>query len=230
MIYTEVVLLKENPHLLQALFVGCNHLTTTFYDKNNMKLLDFFKSWTKPNSKKNVANSMIHTKKEWDMSSQKITYNSTTTLSDVLNFIRDNSNQLGIYLINGASDNEIEHFEKYKMVLPDDFVKLYKFSNGFETDEDIFRLIPLDEILNNEKDDYLISNNSFHFTEYMIYCDMWTVDINPKNRNDYRIYNKVDDIVFLTTSIAEFLIIFINKGLYEGLYQWREDIKAIEAP
>ena len=193
-----------------------------------MKLHDLFKSWIKPTSKGVEANSNLHTKQDWNESSEKFTYNSTTTLSSILDFIRDNSNQLGIHSISGASDNEIEHFEQNKMVLPDDFVILYKFSNGFETDQDIFRLIPLDEILNNEKDDYLISDNSFHFTEYMIYSDIWTVDINPQNKNDYRIYNKADDIVFLTNSMTEFLATFINKGIYEGLYQWRENIKAIE--
>lgn len=144
----------------------------------------------------------------------------------MLDFINDNSTLIGIYLNGGASDAEINHFEQNKFVLPDDFKLLYKFTNGFETDEDIFRLIPLDEIIDNKKDDYLISDYSFHFTEYMIYSDMWTADIDVKIKNSYRIYNKADDVVFLTNSIAEFLITFINKGIYDGLYQWREDIKA----
>jgi hypothetical protein len=54
---------------------------------------------------------------------------------------------------------------------------------------------------------------------------MWTIDINSNNKNEYRIYNKTDNIVFLTNSISEYLSVFINKGIYDGLYEWREEIK-----
>lgn len=192
-----------------------------------MKFFNFLKSKTKINSKETKTNSTLYREQGLSKTNEKFLYYPTTTLSDVLDFVRNNSNELGIYLNNGASDIEIDNFEQNRMALPDDFKLLYKLANGFETDEDIFRLIPLDEILTREKDDdYLISDNSFHFTEYMIYCDMWTVEIDPQNKNDYKIYNKADDVVFLTNSIAEFLATFIDKGIYDGLYQWREDIKS----
>ena len=56
----------------------------------------------------------------------------------------------------------------------------------------------------------------------MIYSDRWTVEINPNDVDNYKIYNKADHIVYLTNSLAEFLCVFINKGIYEGLYEWRE--------
>ena len=139
-----------------------------------------------------------------------------------MTFIKDNTSFVGIELNKPATEDEIEFFESNKIQLPQDFKTMYKFSNGFETDEDLFRLIPLNEIINNGKDSYCISETSFHFTEYMIYCDMWTVEINPKNVDDYRIYNKADNVVYLTNSITEFLCVFINKGIYGGLYEWRE--------
>lgn len=190
-----------------------------------MKLFNFFNFKTKSKVKEIENNLMFHKQESLNISTDKLSYSSSTTIISVLDFIKDNSKRLGVHLNDSASDIDIDQFEQNKMFLPDDFKLLYKFSNGFETDQDIFRLIPLKEIINNKKDDYLISDSSFHFTEYMIYSDMWTVDINLKNKNDYKIYNKADDIIFLTNSIAEFLITFINRGIYDGLYQWRDDIK-----
>ncbi|NMH88697.1 SMI1/KNR4 family protein [Flavivirga algicola] len=153
----------------------------------------------------------------------KIEFNSTMELIDVLNLIKDNESFCGIELNRPATDDEIDLFEASKEIkLPKDFKTIYKFSNGFETDEDLFRLIPLNEIIDNGKDDYCINDNSFHFTEYMIYSDMWTVEINPNDIENYRIYNKAENIVYLTNSLTEFLCVFLNKGIYEGLYEWRE--------
>lgn len=191
-----------------------------------MKLLNFFKPKTKSNNKGIETNFVSHKQELSNTNQDKLLFNSETTLASVLDFINDNSTLLGIQLNSGANDTEIDRFEQNKFVLPDDFKLLYKFTNGFETGQDIFRLIPLDEIIDNKKDDYLISDYSFHFTEYLIYCDMWTADIDVTSKNSYRIYNKADEIVFLTNSIAEFLVTFINRGIYDGLYQWREDIKA----
>ena len=150
----------------------------------------------------------------------KIEINSNVELVEVLNFIKDNLTTRGFELNKPATDNDIEFFERStKIKLPDDFKTLYKFSDGFETEEDLFRLIPLSEIIDNGTDEYCINDNSFHFTEYMIYADMWSVEVNI---NTYKIYNKTDDIVYLSNSLAEFLCVFINKGIYEGLYEWRE--------
>ena len=190
-----------------------------------MKLFNIFKAKTKSKPEIIESNFVSHNAQISPTSGDKFLYTSTTTLSTVLDFIKDNSKELGIYLTDGASEIDIAKFEKNITFLPDDFKSLYKFSNGFETDEDLFRLIPLDEIISKEKDSYLISRTSFHFTEYLIYCDMWTVDVNNENSNSYRIYNKANDTVFLTNSLPEFLATFINRGIYDGLYQWREDIK-----
>ncbi|SHN18715.1 SMI1/KNR4 family protein [Flavobacterium xinjiangense] len=152
-----------------------------------------------------------------------ITYNSSTTLIEVLNYMKENASQLGIQFNQPATEIEIENFKNIKIELPKDFKILYEFCNGFETDDILFRLIPLSEIIEHQKDDYLISDNSFHFTEYLIYCDMWSVEINQENIEDYKIYHKVEDVFVLTNSITEFLCVFINKGVYDGLYPWEEE-------
>lgn len=188
-----------------------------------MKLFDFFRP--KKNSKKTPfdGSSDLGNFEHNRYSKDKITFNSKTTLIDVLTFIKENTSLVGIELNKPATNSEIDLFENSKIKLPQDFKTLYNFSNGFETDEDLFRLIPLNEIIENGNDDYCNGETSFHFAEYMIYSDMWTVEINLNDIENYKVYNKADNIVYLTNSLAEFLCVFINKGIYDGLYQWRED-------
>jgi hypothetical protein len=189
---------------------------------STMKFFNFFKKKTPRTVAQLESNSIENNNEKFDVAEEKIVYNSGTTLLEVLNYIEDNSFKIGIQLNKPATSVEIEAFENRKVKLPDDFKVLYMFSNGFETDHDLFRLIPLDEVVENGLDEgYLISDKSFHFTEYMIYSDMWSVDISNLNVNDYKIYNKTDNVVYLTNSLAEFLCVFINKGIYEGLYEWR---------
>jgi len=187
-----------------------------------MKFFNFFKLKTKKTETQVGKDLNSENYENIKNRKDKIELNLTTKLIDVLTFIKDNSTLVGIELSKPATENEIDFFENSKIKLPQDFKTLYKFSNGFETDEDLFRLIPLNEIIENGEDDYCISDTSFHFTEYMIYSDMWTVEISPNNIEDYKIYNKADNVVYLTNSLAEFICVFINKGIYDGLYEWRE--------
>ena len=191
-----------------------------------MKLFNFFSKKGLKKVAQSDSNLIEKHFEKFDDKKEKIFYNSDTSLLEVLNYIKDNTFNIGIQLNKPATDIEIETFGNQKVALPEDFKLLYKFSNGFETDHDLFRLIPLDEIIENGLDkSYLISDTSFHFTEYMIYSDMWSVDINNTTVNDYRIYNKTDNVLYLTNSLAEFLCVFINKGIYDGLYEWRESNK-----
>ncbi|KJD31044.1 MULTISPECIES: SMI1/KNR4 family protein [Flavobacteriaceae] len=188
-----------------------------------MKFFNFFKLKTKIEEVQISKDSKLPHSDVAKNRIDKIEFNSTTELIEILNFIKNNDVFCGIELSEPATDNDIKFFEtEKKLKLPKDFKTLYKFCNGFETDEDLFRLIPLNEIIDNGKDDYCISDSSFHFTEYMIYSDMWTVEINPANIDNYKIYNKANDIVYLTSSLTEFLCVFLNKGIYDGLYEWRE--------
>jgi len=188
--------------------------------------MKFFKFIGIKNRKKigQIDKSLVENNKDQaGIEKEKFIYSPGTTLFEVLNYIRNNCADIGIRLNKPASNIEIEIFKKQKIELPDDFKLLYQFSNGFETGHDLFRFIPLNEIIENGLDkSYLINDTSFHFSEHMIYSDMWSVDVNKENINSYRIYNKADTVVYLTNSLAEFLCVFINKGIYNGLYEWRE--------
>ena len=147
-------------------------------------------------------------------------------ITDIISKIKSNNTNLGITLYDKVSFEYISHFEKTKGVyLPDDLKMFYSFSNGFETSEDMFRIIPLQEILQNKHDNYTIGQNDFHIAEYMIYCDMWTITISPNDNNEYSIYNKANSTVILTNSFANFLDKFLTGGVFDGLYKWREEIE-----
>jgi len=148
------------------------------------------------------------------------------TITDVIERIQNQRVQLGITLYDKASPNDITTFEKIRQLkLPEDFKTFYNFCNGFESEEDLFRIIPLHEIIESGSSSYLDGENDFHFAEYMIYCDMWSISINDKN-NSYSIYNKTGKVAVLTNSLAEFLNIFLDGGVFDGLYKWQEEIES----
>ncbi|GAB2833218.1 SMI1/KNR4 family protein [Ferruginibacter profundus] len=145
---------------------------------------------------------------------------------DIITQIKTEQNRLDITLNKKATAEEIAHFETIKNIqLPDDFRIFYSFCNGFETNDFMFRIIPLYEIIDNIPDRHLIKKQDFHFAEYMIYSDMWTLSIAPDDKNSYAIYNKMNNVVTLTNYLAEFLKVFITGGVFDGLYTWRERIK-----
>lgn len=146
---------------------------------------------------------------------------------DIITYIQNNKLILRITPYKKASTEEISEFEEVMDIkLPDDFKTFYSFYNGFESHEDMFRIIPLNEIIKRSDDkSYLSNQKDFHFAEYMIYCDVWTLNINSTNNNIYSIYNIAGDIVTLTNSFSEFLSRFLVGGVFSGLYNWREEIK-----
>jgi hypothetical protein len=129
-----------------------------------------------------------------------------------------------ITLFPPASLRELTEFEdRLNCPLPDDFRTFYLFCNGFESAEDIFRIVPLDEITDRLAQ---YTPNSFDFGEYMTYCDMWTIEINPSDANDYRISNRGERCRLLTDFLSEFLDRFLAGGVFEngGLYDWHGEV------
>jgi hypothetical protein len=125
-----------------------------------------------------------------------------------------------------ADETLIQVLEKeYNINLPEDFKYFYRFTDGFEMGEDIFNMIPLDEMIDNSKDDKCPS-----IAEYMIYSDMWHLEINADNPNLYEIYvlDYDSEKIVLTNSLAEFIARFLKGGVFEkkGLYAWKDEIKA----
>jgi len=136
----------------------------------------------------------------------------------------DKDNPFGIYP--GASDDVIERFEKKMGVkLPDDFRKFYKFTDGTTADEYMFRIIPLGEIMENSEQEgfQTAPGQEFDFAEYMIYSDTWTLNIDKNNHNNYIIGTR--GRIDYTNSLVEFLVRYIDGGLYEGLLEWENEIK-----
>jgi hypothetical protein len=111
---------------------------------------------------------------------------------------------------------------EYGVTLPDDFKELYRFSDGFETVKNIFNMIPLAEIINNK------THQSLYIAEYMIYSNMWLLEINPFDCNDYKIVVEANsNRIILTNSLAEFINCFLKGGVYDpgGLYDWQEEVE-----
>ena len=126
----------------------------------------------------------------------------------------------------GAGEALIKDVENaYGFELPQDFKSFYRFTNGFEMDEDIFNMIPLGEMIGNSKDDKHPS-----IAEYMIYSDMWHLEINTDDPDRYEIYviDYDSEKMVLTNSLAEFIARFLKGGVFEigGLYAWKDEVKA----
>lgn len=130
-----------------------------------------------------------------------------------------------IRLHSGASEAMLKEAEIiYGKVWPEDFRTLYRFSNGFETDEDLFNMVRIDEIIENKKQ----YSDDLYIAEYMIYSDRWGLDISLQNPNDYQITNltRSGTTITLTRALAEFIHRFVQGGVFEagGLYDWHEEI------
>jgi len=145
-------------------------------------------------------------------------------INDIIEVLRTKHRDYGTKLYPAASIGQMETFEHtFKLYLPDDIKEFYRFCNGFESNENLFRIIPLDEITSNT-DNY--EPYCFYIAEYMIYCDMWSVKLEPENKNDYNIFNEGKKYRVLTKLFAGFLERFLAGGVFDrgGLYDWHEEI------
>ena len=132
-----------------------------------------------------------------------------------------------------ATQQLIDEFQlQTGILLPDELKYFYRECNGFQSAEDLFRIIPLDEALETRSLDiaeYQLQSNQFYLAEYLIYCDMWTIEIDSNYPNTYKILGGTDGSVptVLTCSFAEFLTRFLKGGVFDdgGLYKLREEIR-----
>lgn len=110
-----------------------------------------------------------------------------------------------------ASKSDIELFERsMQLTLPDDLKLLYSLCSGF--DIEMFRIVPLSETLQYASE---LEKGQLYLAEYMIYSDIWIVEVNSGGKN-YEIKNDGKSAKKFD-SIAGFLSAFLDKGLY-GLY------------
>ena len=149
-------------------------------------------------------------------------------ITESIELLKAYNGPLGLTLHKGATERLINKVEStYGITLPADFKTFYRFTDGFETVEDIFNMIPLTEIIDNRTQHI---NEPLYIAEYMIYSDMWQLEISPENPDPYSIsiINLHVGRVVLTNSLAEFIARFLKGGVFEigGLYAWADEIKA----
>ena len=169
--------------------------------------------------KKVDENSTALQHKEEEILRKEFAYTSETSLAEVLGFIEKESGHLTITLSDAATKEDIAAFECGNFRLPDDFKMFYQFSNGFQTLDWLFNIIPLQDMAANRKEG-LHQAQSFHFAEYMVYAEIWSVEI--KQADHYSIYKHSPgkEPMVLTNSLAEFLARYVNGGVFDGLLDW----------
>ncbi|WP_337854515.1 SMI1/KNR4 family protein [Pedobacter sp. GR22-6] len=110
--------------------------------------------------------------------------NSEMKIDDAIALLNSYSGPFELILHPAASEALIHAVEQaYDTQLPEDFKSFYRFTNGFEIDEDIFNMISLDEMISNSKDDKRPA-----IAEFMIYSDLWYLEIDYTDDGQYRIY------------------------------------------
>jgi hypothetical protein len=142
---------------------------------------------------------------------------------NIIKYLKGHLHKTGITLYNPATALDISFFESTNNIqLPDDIKQFYRFANGFESEKDTFRIVPLDEMTDKRDEQCL------YIAEWLIYCDAWRLEINESNPNDYSISAEggYERKTILTHSFAEFLRYFLKGGLFgeEGLYFWEDEI------
>ena len=124
--------------------------------------------------------------------------------------------ELGITFNDPCTDKDLADLEqKLSYPLPPDLIEFYKFCNGFDSYDYMFRVIPVSEAI-----DYRIElkDNTFHFAEYMIYSDQWLIQLGEQG--GYEILNddhNTQGITVQTTSVLRFLEIYLTEGLFSTL-------------
>lgn len=125
----------------------------------------------------------------------------------------DNLKKLGVKLNAPATISELITLEQVlNCKLPTELTTFYQYCNGFETDDHLFRVIPIQEIIEYKSE---LPDNTFHFAEYMIYSDQWLIKVY--NSEKYEILNddhKSKELLGLNNSILKFLKAYLNGGLF----------------
>jgi len=124
--------------------------------------------------------------------------------------------KLGITFNAPCSDEDLADLEsKLSYPLPPDLIEFYTFCNGFDTDDHLFRVIPVQEAIDYKRE---LANNNFHFAEYMIYSDQWLIQLYDEGQ--YEVINNdhgTQEMTVQTTSILKFLEIYLTEGLFSKL-------------
>lgn len=146
---------------------------------------------------------------------------------EIFQRLQNKSKELGVALSGPATREDLAELERaINQKLPKDIFDFYSFSDGFDTDDYMFRILPIKDILENKHE---FETNSFCFAEYSIYCDTWSIQI--ENSEKYIIFNGdqfTKEKVILTNSIYKFLERYLSgDGIFgeKGIENWSEEIK-----
>jgi len=149
------------------------------------------------------------------------------SIANVIEYLKDQIDQTDITLRKGASVSLISEFERATNVrLPNDIKQFYQFSNGFDSAEYLFNIIPLERMI---EDIEMSRAKHLYLAEYLIYSDTWELEIATDSFDNYKISNTNHDSeqVVLTNSFAEFLERYLTGGVFKpgGLYDWYNENK-----
>lgn len=126
---------------------------------------------------------------------------------------KDDVNKLGITFNDPCSEEDIADLQsKLSQPLPSDLIDFYTFCNGIETEDFMFRAIPISEVIDYRSE---LKSNTLHFAEYMIYSDQWLIQLNEGG--GYNILNNdhgSKETTVQSNSIFEFLEIYLTEGLF----------------
>ncbi len=139
-----------------------------------------------------------------------------TDIERTIQRLKNEGLKFGIVLNPPATEGELVDFKNTLQVdLPADLIEFYKKCNGFESDDYLFRVIPLKEIIENKNE---FEPDTFSFAEYMIYADTWNIKLNANYSNSYTIVNRnhnSNEPVKTWNSLHSFLNEYLDrKGLF----------------
>lgn len=156
-------------------------------------------------------------------------YWTMTSIEKIITRLGNEGQKFGIVLNPPVSTNELLDLkEKLGVDLPEDILDFYKICNGFESEDHLFRMIPIKEIV---KDQNEFINRTFHFAEYLIYSDTWDIRLTM-DETGYAIINNnhgTESPTTLCNSLSLFLERYLaGTGVFgeSGLYQWTDEIKS----
>jgi hypothetical protein len=152
-----------------------------------------------------------------------------TSTELIIRRLRHEGQKFGIILNPPVSTNELYDLkEKLGVDLPADILDFYKVCNGFESEDHLFRMIPIREIIGNKGE---FENLTFDFAEYLIYSDTWSIRFADEGRF-YDIINSnhgTENAVVLCNSLPLFLDKYLTgTGVFgeQSLYNWADEIRS----
>ncbi len=146
----------------------------------------------------------------------------TMNMKNLVDLIVDKHRDNGVDVNLPATVAEIADFEiQIGFSLPADFKEFYLTCNGFGCDEDIFNMVPLQDIRRYPQD---YGDNWFYFSEYMIYSDMW--GLRRTTMGQFETFNGSYPDKTMTSYLSEFLQKFLIGNVFEtgGLYEWHDEL------